>query len=626
MAGIVIALSLCSHIQISLYVVLGSIIYAIIRGFQFYSGREKNKEIISYFSFVGMAFVIGFGLAAVQLVPFAELASLSQRIGKSYGYRFQFIDFGSFLHLISFIIPNIYGNPVDGNYWGEEPGFYMELGGYIGILPLILAGLAIYQRKDKSVVPFLAIAIFALLIYLRTPLLSLLFLIPGYNRTLGVGRIIFLYIFSMSVLASFGADYLDKGDIRLKVRKVTKFLIKCLFIGAFFFLLGNLALQVGKDYIVNRGANITDISCNGEPNLNIIKQNFFKNFTNFYIRYLKYYNLVSPVIYVPFLLTVASIWIFVLYLKKGPTIFTKIIICFIILADLFYFGMRYIPTVRPQVIYPELEVVKFLKRIPGPWRAMGLNDTFPPNTLVPYEIQNINGYGSLFLKRYAEFISLIDKNIKLQTLYPYWIQPSDYNSILIDLLNVKYLLTSKEIEGNKFRLIYNKDILVYENTKAFPRAFVVPKAIVIKDKEEILKHLGSSNFKPSEYVILEEEPHIDYRLQTVDYRPKTGEVTITRYSPHSVSLEADLPDAGFLVLSDTYYPGWKVYVDGKEDRILRANYIMRAVRIEKGHHKVDFIYDPISFKVGRNITLLTLISIISYVGLHLILKLNRRKR
>jgi uncharacterized membrane protein YfhO len=73
----------------------------------------------------------------------------------------------------------------------------------------------------------------------------------------------------------------------------------------------------------------------------------------------------------------------------------------------------------------------------------------------------------------------------------------------------------------------------------------------------------------------------------------------------------------FLVLSDTYFPGWKAYVDGKEERIYRANYAFRAIPIRAGAHKVEFTYKPLSFKLGAVITLL---GILGCVGIAFVTK------
>jgi uncharacterized membrane protein YfhO len=57
-------------------------------------------------------------------------------------------------------------------------------------------------------------------------------------------------------------------------------------------------------------------------------------------------------------------------------------------------------------------------------------------------------------------------------------------------------------------------------------------------------------------------------------------------------------------LSDTYYPGWKAWVDGRPEKIYQANYAFRAVPLSAGVHQVKFVYDPVSFKWGAGVTLL----------------------
>jgi uncharacterized membrane protein YfhO len=60
---------------------------------------------------------------------------------------------------------------------------------------------------------------------------------------------------------------------------------------------------------------------------------------------------------------------------------------------------------------------------------------------------------------------------------------------------------------------------------------------------------------------------------------------------------------GFLVLSDTYYPGWQVFVDGEEAKIYQADYLFRAVPLKQGEHVVEFRYSPSSFRTGLAISL-----------------------
>lgn len=64
----------------------------------------------------------------------------------------------------------------------------------------------------------------------------------------------------------------------------------------------------------------------------------------------------------------------------------------------------------------------------------------------------------------------------------------------------------------------------------------------------------------------------------------------------------------FLVLNDTYFPGWKADVDGREEKIYRADYAFRAVPMSAGIHQVQLAYDPMSFKLGAAITLLGILA------------------
>ena len=80
---------------------------------------------------------------------------------------------------------------------------------------------------------------------------------------------------------------------------------------------------------------------------------------------------------------------------------------------------------------------------------------------------------------------------------------------------------------------------------------------------------------------------------------------------------------GWLVLADTYYPGWRVFVDGVEGRIYRADYVLRAVPLATGSHQVEFVYEPMSFKVGATISGITLLLVLGAWGVGMVLKPQR---
>ena len=203
----------CGFLQASYYLLLGSALYGLVRIFQEYF--KKRKLFLISLSFLGLAFIIGLGIGAAQLLPSLELLNLSHR--RPEVIPFSLINPACLLALLTFIFPDIFGNPIHNNYWG--PANYVELCGYVGIIPLILFFAASTRCfKDKRVFVFLSLALFSLGVYLQTPLNNLLCLLPGYDRDLSAVRIVCIFTFSASVLAALGLEHLKGIDARSLIR------------------------------------------------------------------------------------------------------------------------------------------------------------------------------------------------------------------------------------------------------------------------------------------------------------------------------------------------------------------------------------------------------------------------
>jgi Bacterial membrane protein YfhO len=179
-----------------------------------------------------------------------------------------------------------------------------------------------------------------------------------------------------------------------------------------------------------------------------------------------------------------------------------------------------------------------------------------------------------------------------------------------------------ENEGGKFDLVYDNEVKIYRNKDALPRAFVVNNSEYIADKDAILTRLMQPSFDPRSTVILEQGAPNRSRFGSVKAAANSLPVVFDRYEPNYVRLRATLNQPGWLVLTDTYYPGWKVRVDGQQGRILPADYIFRGVPLESGSHVVEFIYLPTSFALGVAISALT-IAVLLLVGM--VLRSRRRR-
>ncbi|MGH7964735.1 MAG: YfhO family protein, partial [Candidatus Binatia bacterium] len=178
---------------------------------------------------------------------------------------------------------------------------------------------------------------------------------------------------------------------------------------------------------------------------------------------------------------------------------------------------------------------------------------------------------------------------------------------LLSLANVRYLLSVQDLtkSGLDLQRVYRGEVQIYENPGVLPRAFIVHHIEAVADGQSALEKVIDTKVDLRAVGIMESEEQLPSQLQALMDRnenppqePCADRVEITRYEPQHVHVQVDLCKAGVIVLTDTYYAGWKVYVDGVEQRIYRTNYLFRGVYSERGRHEVRFVYDPLSYKAG----------------------------
>ncbi len=123
-----------------------------------------------------------------------------------------------------------------------------------------------------------------------------------------------------------------------------------------------------------------------------------------------------------------------------------------------------------------------------------------------------------------------------------------------------------------------------------------------------MRAVSGDQFEPRRQVIVED---VEKPLPHSPDHP-LGVAQITMYEPNRVRVEASAEDDGVLVLTDTYYPGWRAWVDGAEQPILRANYLFRGIMLTVGQHTVEFWYWPHSFEWGLAIATATALLVLAY--------------
>ncbi|MDI7276764.1 MAG: flippase, partial [Anaerolineae bacterium] len=239
----------------------------------------------------------------------------------------------------------------------------------------------------------------------------------------------------------------------------------------------------------------------------------------------------------------------------------------------------------------------------------------PANTNMLYGLHDVRGYDSIIPRQYCEVMELVGPQELLYNQIARLTQEGSLDSPILDLLNVRYVLTEERIERRGYTLVHEGDLCIYRNDDALPRAFVTFQARVFPDRASLLAALPQAD--PREAVLLEQAPP-GWSPPVV--APAAPEVTFVELSPNQIRLHVDMPAPGFLVLADNYFPGWVAYTSpdatGEEQalEILRADGTVRAVLLPAGPQTVRFKYSPGSLKTGLFLSFLAGVSLLLVAG------------
>jgi hypothetical protein len=159
----------------------------------------------------------------------------------------------------------------------------------------------------------------------------------------------------------------------------------------------------------------------------------------------------------------------------------------------------------------------------------------------------------------------------------------------------------------KYSLVYEDEATaIYENRAALPRAFVVDEAKIVRPDEWGLLHLLDPGFDPRRRVILERPAPAPEGLAAASPSDGPKTATVERYESDRVVVHATSSGGGHLVMTDTLFPGWRAWVDGREVPIDRANYLFRSIALPPGEHRVELRFQPRSFYIGATASVLAI--------------------
>ena len=608
-------------------VLYATVFILIILSLTFY-GRERF-ETVPYRGRWGRPFLLTsavfLGLASFQILPFLEFLRYSSR--SAMGFKEASMWSLPPYALLDLFIPYLSESDyIYKDYWGRQSWL---LAYYMGITTVIFAAISMkFDTTKRRRAIFYILALGLVLSFGRyTPIYYILYnFLPGFRFSRYPVKFFFMAAFSLAILAGMGMEYCRRHiKTDLSLQRFLRQVLTLGFILSFFYLIFNLNFQavfnLFQDALSNIGLDIA-----GKKD---------------HVHQLLYAGLSNIKRGIGFFM-VLSVVIFFGIKKKANLNIALFIILIIALSDVFFANRNVYQNMGQKEFLKPAGTIEFLKndsslfRIfnsPGALRRnmfvperdyfdgmRGLKERAVSNLGVIYGIYDAYGYGSIYNKRHEEVIDSIVKSK----------MPDETN--LLNLLNVKYVISPKEFKANGYKIVRKSEKAnIYENENVLARAFLADKAVVIKDEKKILEKMKSEEFIPEKEVILEEvldssfdklrtrsnniarsfAPLLQYSSSERVSREES--VSVLKYEPSYVEIEAVVDESKFLILSDTYYPGWKAHVDGKLDKIYRADYILRAVYLKPGKHIVKFTYDPFSFKMGAIITLGTIFVIMSLI-------------
>jgi hypothetical protein len=181
-----------------------------------------------------------------------------------------------------------------------------------------------------------------------------------------------------------------------------------------------------------------------------------------------------------------------------------------------------------------------------------------------------------------------------------------FNGEVLNMLNTKYII----FNGGP-----NNSPVAQKNDNANGNAWFVSQAKWAKTADEEILSLNAdalgdtvkveNPFDSKNTVVIRES----HKTEMGDYtfgKDSAASITLTKYGLNDMAYQSTNNQNGLGVFSEVYYDkGWEAYVDGKQTPIIRVNYLLRAIKIPAGQHKIEFHFRPKSFEIGSKISMIS---------------------
>jgi hypothetical protein len=300
----------------------------------------------------------------------------------------------------------------------------------------------------------------------------------------------------------------------------------------------------------------------------------------------------------------------------------------LLFADLASFDATMMRFVSPSDAFADGRTVAgYLADRPGLFRTYSPSYSLPSPVAAQAGLQTADGVEPVHLAAYDRLMALAggygDATFSV-TIPPFppdrplteAFQDTQPDLRLLGLLNVEYLAAAFPMYWPGSTLVAEVEgTFIYRNEYALPRAWVVPSPLAdIVRPEASHRDADLSDDWPGQLAVLADLPYGDADLAAQTATAGDYVATVTHYEPDRFEIEAKLPEPGLLVVSEIWYPGWQVWVDGEAQTVEQVTQVLRGVYLSAGTHRVAFEYAPTSVLWGVRLSLAGIAILIGWGG------------
>lgn len=517
------------------------------------------------------AILFAVGLASIKLLPNLELIDFID-VGYREAYSKIYL---SKRNLAQLLFPNYFGNPVYFNSF--DPKNWNETSSYVTAILLLMAPVGIIQALKEKNKKILSLGLMTLLSFFIIwgigPLLKIVSKLPIFNSSPSTRLILVLDLF-LCILGAYGVESL----LRTKNNRWGYFILG---MG-----LAVILISLTRTHISNQGLDLRSID-------------IFEPMT------FRFLSSLPALIFVFGFGLVYFLWNKSVFSEKTFLLLTAIIL----LVDIFHFTYRHIPMVPRDHFFPETKMTAFLEKNQANGRTIVFDGMFMiSGSQLYYGINSVLTH-NLHREKEKEIVAQFSGNAWATETAPMLLSKNtDFDSPAFEHYGVKFAVVAAtvKIESDSWLLVFDEpsEGRIYQNLEYSDQKYWFSSKVDFIESERCFfdnfdKAADSSTIYVENWLIdSDEEPTENVSISIIQ---DTNDLNI---------LEVCTSIPGILTTRESFWPGWTAIVNGENKPVYEVNYIYRGVQLEAGCSRVVEIYSPRAFRLGRAVSILTLIVLI----------------